>query len=258
VSNRSLRRRQFAIRFAVVAAVVVGAAFVGASGRPAFAQEHGHSHEGAKAEPGPYRATSERRFDNVEHWTKVFDDPERDEWQKPRQLVGALQIGKGDTVADLGAGTGYLLPFLVEATGKTGTVFAVDVEPTLVEHLRERAEALDARNVVPVLASLDDARLPDGSADLILILDTFHHLDDRLHYFERLENDLAENGRIAIVDWKKEPLPEGPPPPHKISRERVVTEMQAAGFRAIPVDLELPYHYLVLFEPAPKKATDSQ
>jgi ubiquinone/menaquinone biosynthesis C-methylase UbiE len=250
VNDRRRRRRPFAFRPTLVAAVVVAAAVVGTSNRPVLAEENGHPHKGGKAETDPYQATSHRRFDDVEHWTKIFDDPERDEWQKPRELVAAIQIDKGDSVADLGAGTGYLLPFLVEAAGPTGTVFAVEVENSLLEHLRGRAETLGARNVVPVLASLDDARLPDGSLDRIVILDTFHHLDDRLHYFERLEKDLAEDGRIAIVDWKKEPLPEGPPPTHKISRETVVAEMQAAGFRSIPVELELPYHYVLLFEPA--------
>jgi ubiquinone/menaquinone biosynthesis C-methylase UbiE len=222
-----------------------------------FAQAEDHHDHPNKNVSGksvaPYHATTKRRFDNVEYWQKVFDDPKRDEWQKPDATIDALGISPGDRVADLGAGTGYFLPYLVEAVGPSGTVFAVEVEPNLIAHMRERAEQLNAPNIIPILASLDDARLPDQSVDLILIVDTFHHLDDRLAYLSRLKRDLSDRGRIAIVDWKKEELPEGPRPDHKIAPEQVVRELQAAGFRQVPLKMDLPYHYLLLFEPNPRE-----
>jgi ubiquinone/menaquinone biosynthesis C-methylase UbiE len=215
---------------------------------------HGHANKDDSSDSvAPYHATTKRRFDNVEYWQKVFDDPKRDEWQKPAATIEALRISPGDRVADLGAGTGYFLPYLVEAVGPSGTVFAVEVEPNLVAHRRERAEPLGAPPLLPILASLDDARLPDKSVDLILIVDTFHHLDDRLAYLGRLKHDLSDRGRMAIVDWKKEELPEGPRPDHKIAREQVVRELDAAGFRQISVEIDLPYHYLLLFEPNPRE-----
>ena len=214
--------------------------------------DHGNKDDSGES-VAPYHATTKRRFDNVEYWQKVFDDPKRDEWQKPAATIDALEISPGDRVADLGAGTGYFLPYLVEAVGPSGTVFAIEVEPNLVAHMRERAEQLGAPNIIPILASLDDARLPDQSVDLILIVDTFHHLDDRLEYLERLQRDLSDRGRIAIVDWKKEELPEGPRPDHKIAREQVVRELEAGGFRRVPIELDLPYHYVLLFVPNPRE-----
>src|SRR6185436_19501975 len=85
-------------------------------------------------------ATTHRSFDDVEHWRKVFDDPARDQWQKPRELVKALGVRPGMVVADLGAGTGYLSHHLADAVGADGTVLVVETEPNLVVHLRKRAE----------------------------------------------------------------------------------------------------------------------
>ena len=196
----------------------------------------------------PYRATASHPFDDVPKWSAVFDDPRRDSWQKPDETVAALTITKGMTVADLGAGTGYFTKRLSAAVGEPGTVYAVDVEPNLVVHLRDRAEREKAKNVIPVLASLDDPRLPPGAVDLVLIVDTFHHLDHRLAYLSHLRTRLREGGRIAIVDWKEGKLDEGPPPDHKIARAQVVKEMKEAGYElAAEPAIGLPYHYFLVF-----------
>lgn len=192
-------------------------------------------------------ATSHRRFDDVEHWKKIFDDPRRDEWQKPEELVAALGLKPGMTVADLGAGTGYFLRYLSVAVGEQGSVFAVEVEAKLLERIRERADNDADRNIVPVLASSDDPRLPHGAVDLVLIVDTYHHFDDRLTYLRRLARVLKPGGRMAIVDWFKRELPEGPPPSHKLSREHVLGEMRAAGYELVAEPTFLPYQYFLIF-----------
>jgi len=203
---------------------------------------------GCNAPPhGEHDATAHHSFADVEHWTKVFDDPERDEWQKPAELVKALGIAPGMHVADLGAGTGYFSRYLSVAVGGRGTVFAVDPEPNLVVHLRERAQRESTANVVPVLASFDNARLPTSAVDLVLIVDTFHHIDDRVNYFVGLKRCLAPTGRVAVVDFKKEPLPVGPPMEHKLAREQVVEEMQSAGYRLVDEPSVLPYQYVLVF-----------
>jgi predicted methyltransferase len=193
------------------------------------------------------RATAVQSFADVDYWSKVFDDPKRDAWQKPKELVAALGLQARQTVADLGAGTGYFDRYLADAVGPDGSVFAVEVEPTLVAHLRERAQREGAANVVPVLASIDNPRLPVAGIDLIFIADTYHHLDHRTEYLPRLRRALRLGGRVAVVDWKPGTLPEGPPPEHKLARERVLAEMQTAGFTLLdPTDL-LPYQYVLIF-----------
>ena len=192
-------------------------------------------------------ATSHRRFDDPAYWSTVFDDPARAAWQKPEQLVAALGLRPGQCVADLGAGTGYFSRFLSAAVGRNGSVLAVDVEPSLIAHLRERSEREGTTNVTPVLASLDDPRLPPGSVDLVLIVDTYHHLDDRVAYMRRLRRALRPSARVAVVDWQKRPLPVGPEMEHKLGREQVVDEMTAAGYRLAAEPAILPYQYVLVF-----------
>ncbi len=192
-------------------------------------------------------ATARHSFADVPYWVSIFDDPARDAWQKPGELLAALGVRRGMAVADLGAGTGYFSRRLSEAVGARGTVFAVDVEPALVAHLRERAEQERTANVVPVLASPDNPRLPAAGVDLVLVVDTYHHLDDRLAYLRRMRRVLRPAGRVAIVEWQKRELPVGPPVEHKLARGQVLDEMRAAGYRLVAAPDVLPYQYVVVF-----------
>ena len=180
----------------------------------------------------------------------MFDDPGRDTWQKRRQVVERLGLAPGSTVADIGAGTGYFLPPLSRAVGPSGTVFAVEVEPKLVAYIRTRSEREGLANLVPVLASFDNPRLPRRSLDAALVVDTYHHIDDRVAYFGRFTGLLKAHGRLAIVDWKQGSLPVGPPPRHRIAPDQVIGEMQEAGYRLIARPEILPYQYFLIFEPA--------
>jgi ubiquinone/menaquinone biosynthesis C-methylase UbiE len=216
----------------------------------AGAEEVPAGREGGAATPRPFAATSDQTFGDVAHWQKVFDAPARDGWQRPAEVVQALRLKEGMAVADLGAGTGYFMPYLAAAVGEPGTVFAVEPEPKLVVHLRERAEKSGAANVVPILGSFDNPRLPFRGIDLVLIVDTFHHIDERLDYMRRLRHVLRDGGRIAIIDWFKRPLPEGPPPDHKIDRGQVVAEMEAAGYRLVEEPEILEYQYFLIFAAA--------
>jgi predicted methyltransferase len=193
-------------------------------------------------------ATAKHSFADVERWAAVFDDPRRDAWQKPADVVASLGLHAGMTVADLGAGTGYFIRYLSHAVGELGTVWAVEPEPTLLRHLRGRAESDGLSNVIPVLASSDNPRLPHAGVDRILIVDTYHHIDDRLNYFERVHAMLKPGGRVVIVDWHKRELPEGPPVDHKLAREHVIDEMHMAGYRLVAEPDVLPYQYLLVFE----------
>jgi predicted methyltransferase len=196
---------------------------------------------------GPHDATVHHSFDDVEQWTAVFDDPARDAWQRPDDVVRALALRAGAWVADLGAGTGYFSRRLSEAVGGDGVVFAIDTEPNLVAYLRSRAERERTPNVIPVLASPSNPRLPRGSCDLVLIVDTYHHIDDRVGYFRDLRRVLRPGGRVAIVDWQKRAAPVGPEIEHKLDRAVVVDEMTRSGFRLVGEPDLLPYQYLLIF-----------
>jgi ubiquinone/menaquinone biosynthesis C-methylase UbiE len=120
---------------------------------------------------------------------------------------------------DIGAGPGYFSLRLARAVGDARRVFAVDIEPRILEALRKRIEAAGARNVTPVLSLADDALLPPGACDLILIVDTYHHFPDGPAYLRRLSRSLRPGGRLVNIDFHKRELPVGPALDHKVSRD---------------------------------------
>jgi ubiquinone/menaquinone biosynthesis C-methylase UbiE len=166
------------------------------------------------------------------------EDPARDRWQKPDQIVQALGVRAGQTVCDIGSGPGYFTLRLARAVGPQGRVFAVDVEPRILDVLRERIEARQLRNVTPVLGLGDDPLLPAASCDLILIVDTYHHFPDRTAYLRRLATILRPGGRVANIDYHRRATPVGPPQDHRVARDDFLREAAAAGFQ---VDRELTF-----------------
>ena len=123
----------------------------------------------------------------------------RGSWQRPEDVVSALQLGPGDHVADIGAGEGYFVPYLADAVGSDGRVYAVDIDPELAKSLAERFEG-DGPPVRAILGGTDDPELPDGLVDVILIVNTYHHIEDRESYFANLKTDLSPSGRVAIIE----------------------------------------------------------
>src|SRR5262245_22395805 len=112
-------------------------------------------------------ATVHHPFDDVDKWVKVFDDPARDAWQKPEELLRSLGVTSGQTVADLGAGTGYLSVRIAKVVGEGGRVLAIDVEPNLVAHMKERAARESLPQMHAKLTKPDDPGLPEGAVDLV-------------------------------------------------------------------------------------------
>ena len=169
----------------------------------------------------------EHRFENAAEWVSNFDDPDRDNWQMPARLIDALRIEAGQVVADIGAGTGYFTVRLARIPAKP-TVLAVDIEPSMVEHVRERAMTEGLTNVTSVLAAADDPNLPE-SADLALIVNTYHHIPNRVAYFTRLRGMLKPGGRVAIVDFRRD-SPSGPPVEFRLTPDEIRNELEAASF----------------------------
>jgi len=203
------------------------------------------SHSGPKPHPEQHRDHS---FANADRYEALFESPERARWQKPDELIEALGVKPGMVVADIGAGTGYFAARFARAVAPLGTVFASDIEPNMIVFLRDRADQEALPNLIPVLASSDDPRLPDGQADLIFICNTWHHLLDRVSYARRLQAELAPGGRVVIVDFLEGELPVGPPPAHKLSAAQVRAKFEQAGYRLAGSPDLLPYQYVLVFE----------
>jgi ubiquinone/menaquinone biosynthesis C-methylase UbiE len=196
-----------------------------------------------------HNATIQHSFADADQWAERFDAPERDAWQRPEVVIEALGIHAGQSVADVGAGTGYFTVRISRVVGREGRVFAVDIEPAMVEHIRKRAAKAGLDNVEPMLTQANRPGLGPASVDLVFICDTWHHIDDRLDYLDELRAALRPGGRAAIVDFKPGELPVGPPKGQKLTPEAVIAEFTQAGWQLREEIDVLPYQYVLVFEP---------
>jgi len=195
-----------------------------------------------------HKSHSQQRFNEIQKWVDIFEDPARAEWQKPEEVVKKLELKPGGTVADIGAGTGYFTRLFAIAVGHKGKAIGLDIEPAMVEYMKEDAKKQWLTNYEARVVKPDDTGLPSKSVDVIFICNTYHHIEDRVNYLKKLTGALKSNGRIVIVDFYKKPLPVGPQSvAHKISEEDVKKEFKKAGYRLTRSLDFLPYQYYLEF-----------
>lgn len=188
--------------------------------------------------------THDHSFKDAEKWSKMFDDPKRDEWQKPHQLIQALALKPDAVVADIGAGTGYLSVRLAHMTPR-GRVYAIDLEPDMVAHLRNRATKSGLANLVAFQAKAGALELPE-KIDMAVLLDVYHHIDERTAYFRKLREQLKPGGSVAVIDFRLD-SPQGPPVSARLAPDRVLAEMKAAGYTLVQEHAFLPHQYFLVF-----------
>jgi SAM-dependent methyltransferase len=174
-----------------------------------------------------------------------LDDPGRAKWQLPDRVVAALGLKPGGRAAEIGSGTGQFTIRMAKAVGEEGRVFAIDVEPRMLDLLAERAAAAKAWGIVGLLAP-EGGGLPPEPVDAILMVNVLHHVKDRADYLRALATRLTPRGRIAIVDFHERELPVGPPPDHKLARTDAIASVKEAGLRLIREEEFLPYQYFLL------------
>ncbi len=223
-------------------------------GPPPAPRAEGHAAELHPDGPPPDHATGHHapgghvlhRFDDAAKWSRVFDDPARDAWQRPDVVLAALALQPTDVVADVGAGTGYFSVRFAKAVPQ-GAVFAEDVEATLVAHLTERAAKEGLANLTPVLGAFEDPKLP-APVDVTFVCDTYHHIEAPVPFFERVAASTRPGGRLVIVDFAPGELPVGPPEQARTPPARLVEELGRAGWRLAAFDCaSLPHQYLATF-----------
>ncbi len=197
-------------------------------------------------------AHGHHRFDDAEAWAKQFDDPSRDEWQRPDAVLDFVAPPPDAIVADLGAGTGYFAVRLAAAVPQ-GRVLANDIEPDMVRYLTERAQRDGVSNLAAVLGSATSPGL-DESVDVAFMCNVFHHLEDRATYFAEVSKRLRPGGRLIIIDFKKDASPDapGPPPAMRVAESDLVAELEALSWKRTRSDRSsLPHQYIVELVPAP-------
>jgi len=190
--------------------------------------------------------THQHSFGDAEKWAQVFDDPKRDAWQKPHEVIQALSLKPDAVIADIGSGTGYFSARFANMLPRS-RVYGVDTEPDMVKYLADRAKREGLKNLTAVAGAPGDPRLPE-KADLVILVDVYHHIEDRERYFRRLKQSLKAGGRVAIIDFRLD-APNGPPVAARIEPRSVMAEMKLAGYALAQEHAFLPNQYFLVFQP---------
>ncbi len=161
----------------------------------------------------------------------------------------ALDLKPGQTVVDIGAGTGYFTRRFARLVGPSGKAIGLDIEPGMVAYMKADAARLKLPNYQARMVKPDDPELAPHCADLIFFCDVLHHLGNRVAYLEKLKPALKPGGRIAVIDFKRN-SPIGPPSAMRISREQMVATFEQAGFDLVKRHDFLPYQYFLEFAPS--------
>jgi ubiquinone/menaquinone biosynthesis C-methylase UbiE len=198
--------------------------------------------------PGVHPITGRRIATVMSHLgAEWLDRPERVSEEQPDKAIAALAISPGATVADVGAGSGYMTARLAVAVGPTGRVYATDVQPEMIEKLKARVNAANLQNVTPVLSTADDPRLPEGAIDLILMVDVYHELAAPQRVLQQLKRALKPAGRLVLLEYRKEdpsiPIREE----HKMTVADAKAEVEAEGYRLASVIETLPRQHILIF-----------
>jgi arsenite methyltransferase len=179
----------------------------------------------------------------------MLENPQRDAEQKPDEVIAALDLKAGETLADIGAGSGYFSFRFARKLGDNGRVYAVDINSDMILHMNRYIRDKKVKNVTTILSAPDDPLLQDASINRFFICNTWHHVQNRPQYIALMKKILKPGGQVIVLDYKKEQLPVGPPPEMKMAREEVIREMEGNGFKLAKEHTFLPYQYFLVFVP---------
>jgi predicted methyltransferase len=176
----------------------------------------------------------------------LLEAPDRDQWQKPDQIMDALGIAEGSIVADLGAGGGWFTIHLARRVLPNGIVYAEDIQPQMIEAVTQRMQLERLTNVRPVLGTPNDPRLPRG-IDAVLIVDAYHEMEDPVGLLKNVAQSLKAQGRVGIVDFDAGGGGPGPEPDARVNPQAVIDAARAAGLQVTSRAAVPPFQFLLVF-----------
>jgi ubiquinone/menaquinone biosynthesis C-methylase UbiE len=176
-----------------------------------------------------------------------LDRSERDQEEDPDRAIDVLKLQKGTTLADIGAGSGYMTEKLSKKVGPMGKVYATDIQQGMIDLLNKRIARRKLANVVPILSSQDDPRLPLESIDLALMVDVYHELSQPQLVLRHIKAALKPGGRLVLVEYRKEDPNIPIRPEHKMSVAEAKLEVEAEGFRLTTTNEDLPRQHVLIF-----------
>ena len=178
-----------------------------------------------------------------------LERPEREKEEAPTKAIAALNIKPGQTVADIGAGSGYYSVLLAGAVGPTGRVFATDIQPEMLALIKKKLDALPIPQIQLVLGTTTESRLPDASVDLALMVDVYHELSEPQEFLRSLKRALKPGGRLVLIEFRKEdrrvPIREE----HKMTVSDARKELETEGYKFQEVIDVLPWQHILVFTP---------
>jgi ubiquinone/menaquinone biosynthesis C-methylase UbiE len=174
---------------------------------------------------------------------------ERETEEEPDKALDAIALSKGDMVADIGAGVGYFTWRMAERVGPTGKVYANDIQPGMLEKLKKNVAARGLTNVIPVLGTEADPKLPAGKLDLALLVDVYHEFSQPQKMLDKIRESLKPSGRLVLLEYRKEDPGVPIKPEHKMTVKEVRAEIEPEGFK-FETSLEtLPRQHILIFRP---------
>ena len=176
-----------------------------------------------------------------------LDRSERVTEEEPDIALQAIKLVKGSTVADVGAGSGYMTVKMAKRVGPTGKVYANDIQPEMLSLLRQRLAKEKIANVETVLGTVDDPKLPAGAVDLILMVDVYHEFSEPQKMLRRMHEALKPGGRLVLLEYRKEDPAIPIRPEHKMSVVEAKLEVEAEGYKLSKVDEVLPRQHILIF-----------
>ncbi|MEO8877417.1 MAG: class I SAM-dependent methyltransferase [Polyangiaceae bacterium] len=178
-----------------------------------------------------------------------LDRKDRDATQKPEHVLDVMGVHAGQTVADIGCGSGYFSVHLAKRVGATGNVFATDLQPEMLALLDKKARAAKLTNITPILATTSDAKLPPASVDIALFVDVYHELTHPLVTMAQVKAALRDGGKVVLVEYRDEDPNVDIKPEHKMTLAQLKIELTAEGFTFVASDESLPEQRIVTFVP---------
>ncbi len=197
-------------------------------------------------DPGAHDGAHKHSFDDPEKYAERWNDPSRAEWQKPEEVTALMELEPGMTAVDLGAGTGYFVPYLAAEVAPDGKVLALDVEQAMVEYLEKQKHEKGWSFVEPRKVAFDDPMLEKQSVDRVLTVNTWHHIENRPAYAAKLAEALTDGGSIVIVDFEPAWEGDGPPLRMRLQSSEIMQDFAETGLQLEVASESLPRQYVVI------------